>query len=127
VIHHEPLRHHAAHRVPDDHRLRKVERIHEGADILGEVCVRVAFRRLARPAVPALRQREHTNGRRQPDEHRLERPPRVGRAVQADDGHARRQAVFRIFQCDAGRKRDRFHHLCLLSAMSAALTKSGTT
>ena len=101
VVDGEALRHQRAHRVPDDHRRPHAEGVHERRDVAGEVGVAVAVGP-AGVAVPALGDGNRPDRRRQVRQHRLERAPRVGDAVQEDHRRAVRIAALDVLERDAG-------------------------
>ncbi len=76
----------APHRMTDEDGSVEPDGVHESDSVAGQIVDLVPGVRAIRPAEPSLREREGMDRAWQLVQHRLERPARVGPAVEEDDG-----------------------------------------
>jgi len=75
VVDGEPLSHVAAARCACEHGCVEPDRVHERADVVGEVAQPIALRWLGGVAMPALVERERADALRQRGQQLVEAPP----------------------------------------------------
>jgi hypothetical protein len=96
----------APHRVPDHDGPLDAEGVEERNGVGSEVGLRVAGGRALGVAMAALAEREGAEGGGQVRQHRRERIPRVGDAVEEEDGLAVGRAGLGVLEAHARRQSD---------------------
>jgi hypothetical protein len=99
-----------------EHGCVEPDRIHERADIVGEVAQPVAIRWLCGVAMPALVERERTDPPRQHGHQLIEVPPRVQPGVEQHNRNAITIALLDVGQLESIPKHGQTHHAPILSA-----------
>jgi hypothetical protein len=94
----EPLSHVTTARRAYEHRCVEPDRVHERADIVGEVAQPVAIRWLYGVSMPTLIERERTDPLRQRGHHLGEVPQRVQPGVEQHNRNALGIALYNVGQ-----------------------------
>ncbi len=116
IVDGEPLSHVTTARCADEHGCVEPDRVHERADIVGEVAQPVAIRWLCGVAMPALVERERTDPLRQHVHQLVEAPQRVQPGVEQHSRNAIRIALLDVGQLKSVPKHGEMHHALILSS-----------
>jgi hypothetical protein len=124
IVDGEPLSHVTTARCTDEHGRVEPDRIHECADIVGEVMQPVVIRRLRGVAMPALVERERVDPLRQRGHQLTEAALRIQPGVEQHNRNAVRISLLDVRQLKSVPKQRAMHQELILAAAAGIAPES---